>query len=93
MSLIGFHKVLIGTAILFCAGFALHQAAEFRVSGGGLALLTAAMFAIAAVGLGVYLAHMRAVLKLPAHPPARPAGGPTTNQPEHTSKNGRERAR
>lgn len=58
MSIIGFHRFLIATAILFCAIFA---AWEFRLfsSGGSLgALAIGVVFALAAAGLAYYLANL-----------------------------------
>jgi hypothetical protein len=64
MSLIPFHKFLIGTAILFCAGFAVWQVAAFLRTGAGPALLLAAGFLAAAAGLGYYLRHLPRFLGL-----------------------------
>ena len=58
MSIIGFHRFLIATAIVFCAVFA---AWEFRIfaSAGSLgALLIGVAFALAAAGLAYYLANL-----------------------------------
>jgi hypothetical protein len=59
MSLIGFHKLLIATAILFCALFAAWQGVIFTRTG---AVLNAASFALAAAGLTYYLANLRRFL-------------------------------
>lgn len=56
MSLIGFHKVLITTGILFCAGFGAWQLLQFARAGGTAALAVGLLSTLAAVGLGVYLA-------------------------------------
>lgn len=58
MSLIGFHKVLIGVAILFCAGFAAWTLLAPPGAGSGTRLVVAAAFALCAVTLGVYLRHL-----------------------------------
>lgn len=60
MSLVSFHKVLIATAILFCAGFAVW---EFnRYTGGSGSLIMAVVFGVIAVLLSFYLAHLRRFL-------------------------------
>jgi hypothetical protein len=53
--MIPFHKLLIGTAVLFCAGFAL-----WSVWRGSLALGLG--FAVLAAGLGYYLRHLQRFL-------------------------------
>lgn len=58
MSLIGFHKILIGTGILFCAGFAVWQILAFSGGGSGARLLVAGAFAACAVALTVYLRRL-----------------------------------
>lgn len=63
MSLIGFHKLLIVTAILFCALFAVWQGVAFARSGGALSLTLATVFALAAAGLTYYLANLQRFLK------------------------------
>ncbi len=60
MSLLGFHRVLIFTGIVFCAAFAWFEAAR-AARGSGSALL-AGVFFLFAVGLAVYLIRMRAWL-------------------------------
>ena len=62
MSLIGFHKLLIATAILFCALFAVWQGVAFVRSGGVLSVTLAAAFALAAAGLTYYLANLQRFL-------------------------------
>jgi hypothetical protein len=62
MSLIGFHKLLIVTAILFCALFAVWQGVAFARDGVALSLALAAGFALAAAGLTYYLANLRRFL-------------------------------
>jgi hypothetical protein len=61
-SLIPFHRVLIATAIVFCAGLAWWM---FSMSGDGDTTpygLLGAIFAILAVVLAVYLWNLRRVL-------------------------------
>ena len=58
MSIIGFHRFLISTAILFCAGFAAWEISSFAAGGGTLALLLGIFFALAAGALGYYLANL-----------------------------------
>ncbi len=70
MSLIGFHKFLIATAILFSLGFALRQFSEFRAAGDAWLLVEAVGLTVAAAALGYYLAHLRAALRLPNRPAA-----------------------
>ncbi|HVH67292.1 MAG TPA: hypothetical protein VM716_05445 [Gemmatimonadales bacterium] len=60
--MIPFHRLLISTAIVFCAGFAVWAGWAYRHSGDLLMLLTAFAFAIAAVALGYYLRHLRRFL-------------------------------
>lgn len=58
MSLIGFHKVLITTGILFSGGFGVWQIVRFAGGGGWPELLLAAAFVAGAASLAVYLAHL-----------------------------------
>lgn len=58
MSLVGFHRFLITTAILFCAAFAGWQYTQFSRTEAGGSLAVAVVFAVLAVGLGVYLARL-----------------------------------
>lgn len=62
MSLIGFHKLLIATAILFCALFAAWQGVIFTRTGAVLNVALAAAFALAAAGLTYYLANLQRFL-------------------------------
>ena len=57
-----FHRFLIGTAVLFCAGFAAWSYAAFRDSGGALHLILAVVFGFIAVGLAYYLKNLRRFL-------------------------------
>lgn len=65
MSLVPFHRFLIVTAIVFCAGFAVWEFVAYSRGGGTGALLIGIAFAAAAVLLGIYLAHLKRVLRLP----------------------------
>ncbi|MFQ5678664.1 MAG: hypothetical protein ACE5HP_04325 [Gemmatimonadota bacterium] len=58
MSLIGFHRVLIGTAILFCLGFGAWAGAAFLDAGATLDLVLAILFGLAAVSLSYYLLRL-----------------------------------
>ena len=58
MSIIGFHRFLIATAILFCAVFAAWEFRVFSTGGGFLALLLGIVFALAAASLAYYLANL-----------------------------------
>jgi hypothetical protein len=55
-----FHRVLIGTAIFFCGGFAVWLGT--RDGGGSGSLLLAAAFGLAALGLTYYLRHLNRFL-------------------------------
>ena len=60
--MIAFHRFLIGTAIVFCAVFAVWSIVAFRSSGGALPLVLGAVFALAAAGLSYYLKNLRRFL-------------------------------
>jgi hypothetical protein len=60
--MIPFHRFLIATAILFCAGFAAWAFVAYRATGGGLQLGLGIVFAIAAVALGYYLKNLNRFL-------------------------------
>ncbi|MFN2564882.1 MAG: hypothetical protein ABR499_07735 [Gemmatimonadaceae bacterium] len=60
--MIPFHRFLIATAILFCAGFALWAFAAYRATGGTLQLTLGIVFAIAGVALGYYLKNLNRFL-------------------------------
>ena len=59
--MIAFHRVLIATAIAFCAGMTLWALSEWR-SGAAGALALAVGFAIAGVVLAYYLRNLRRFL-------------------------------
>ena len=57
-----FHRFLIGTAIIFCAGFAWWSYAAYRASGSAGQLTLAIVFAVAALALAYYLKNLRRFL-------------------------------
>lgn len=65
MSLIAFHRVLIGAAAVFFAGYGIRELTVFTRTGGGLHLVLAAGSALAAVLLVLYLRRLRRFLRLP----------------------------
>ena len=60
--MIAFHRFLIGTAILFCAGFSIWALLVFRAGGGTMALVLGVTFAVCTVALGYYLKNLRRFL-------------------------------
>ncbi len=60
--MIAFHRFLIGTAILFCAAFAVWAIVAFRSDGGVLPLVLGVAFALAAAALTYYLKNLRRFL-------------------------------
>lgn len=62
MSLIGFHRVLISTAILFCLGFAGLTGASYFREGGTGSLVLAVAFVAAGLLLATYLRYLNRVL-------------------------------
>lgn len=60
--MIAFHRFLIGTAILFCAGFTAWALLVFRATGGAVALALGITFAVCTVALGYYLKNLRRFL-------------------------------
>jgi hypothetical protein len=60
MQLIWFHRVLIGTAILFFAGFGVW----LLLRGGATAMLMALASFAAAAALGYYLRRLRSFLRM-----------------------------
>ena len=59
MSLIGFHRVLIGTAILFCFGYAGWELVLWWVTRRGASLLLGGTFLGLGALLSVYLSRLR----------------------------------
>lgn len=62
--MIAFHRLLIGTAIVFCGGFALWAYRLSQIDGELLYRVLAAGFAGATVLLTYYLANLRRFLRL-----------------------------
>lgn len=60
--MINFHRLLITTAIVFCAGFSYWGWQEYRETHTTWALASTIAFAIFAVGLAVYLAYLKRFL-------------------------------
>ena len=60
--MIPFHRLLISTAIVFCAGFAVWAGWSYRQSGEILTLLMGLAFAVATVALVYYLRHLNRFL-------------------------------
>jgi hypothetical protein len=56
--MIPFHRLLIGTAILFCVGFAAWAFAAYRSTGGTLQLVLGVLFGAAGIALGYYLKNL-----------------------------------
>jgi hypothetical protein len=64
MSLIGFHRLLISIAILFCAGYAFWEISEYRETSNIRSLLIALAFLGATFALAYYLRHLGRILRL-----------------------------
>ncbi|HEX9894429.1 MAG TPA: hypothetical protein VGA78_10925 [Gemmatimonadales bacterium] len=62
--MIHFHRVLIATAILFCAGFSLRSLMVYGATGDSLSLALFVAFLIATGALGYYLLNLRKFLRL-----------------------------
>ena len=60
--MIPFHRLLITTAIVFCAGFALWSVWDFRQTGSVGDLAVALTFGAATVALIYYLRHLKRFL-------------------------------
>lgn len=60
--MINFHRLLISTAIVFCAGFAVWGWREYQRFGHGHDLASAIAFAVFAVALAVYLSQLKRFL-------------------------------
>jgi hypothetical protein len=58
-----FHRFLIGTAILFCAGFTVWTLRAYRSTGDSLQLLLGLAFALATLALIYYLKNLRRFLR------------------------------
>lgn len=62
MSLLGFHRFLIVSAILFCLGFAGYQAVVFQGTGETGDLIFGAVFGVLGILLGYYLLRLNRFL-------------------------------
>ena len=62
MSLIGFHRFLITTAILFCAGYSGYEFWAWGRDGGTGAMVQGIVFAVLTVGLVAYLVRLNRFL-------------------------------
>ena len=60
--MISFHRVLIVTAILFCAGFAAWALGTYFGTQRPTMLALSLVFAVFALGLGYYLANLKRFL-------------------------------
>ena len=60
--MIVFHRFLIGTAILFCAGFSLWAHQVYQTTGGTGFRVLSTGFAAATVALAYYLVNLRRFL-------------------------------
>jgi len=60
--MIPFHRLLIGTGIVFAGGFALWAFVRYRQEPSPLMLVLAIVFAAAAIALYYYLRHLRRFL-------------------------------
>ena len=60
--MINFHKVLISTAIVFCAFFAVWGWRDYRSTASTWSLASSIAFAAFAVGFAVYLRFLRRFL-------------------------------
>jgi quinol-cytochrome oxidoreductase complex cytochrome b subunit len=57
--MVPFHRLLIGTAIVFCVVFAAWGFNEYQHTGTTWSLASAIAFALFAVGFAVYLAFLK----------------------------------
>ena len=57
--MINFHRLLIGTAIVFCAFFAVWGWREYQASPTGWNMAVSVAFAVFAVGLAAYLWNLK----------------------------------
>jgi hypothetical protein len=61
--MIGFHRFLIATAILFCAGLGVWMLSAFWDNGSVVLLVLGISFGIAALGLSYYLRNLERFLR------------------------------
>jgi membrane protein implicated in regulation of membrane protease activity len=66
LNLILFHRLLIATAIVFCAMFSAWELGAYFRAGGTSRLVMAIVFAILTVALSWYLKRLARVLNLPS---------------------------
>lgn len=59
MSLISFHRILITTAILFCAGYGVYELSAFTKGGGNGSLVISGLFFVFTAALTYYLRHLK----------------------------------
>ena len=62
MSLVAFHKLLIGAAIIFCFGFAGWEIREYLNEGSVGQCLLGILFVALGIGLIVYLRRLNRIL-------------------------------
>ena len=62
MNLIAFHRFLIGSAIVFCGGFAAWEFRAYASSGETGTLVLGVVFVFLTLGLVYYLWHLRRFL-------------------------------
>ncbi|MEE8134953.1 MAG: hypothetical protein V3T56_07840 [Gemmatimonadales bacterium] len=62
--MIGFHRFLIASAIVFCMGFAVWSLLAFEANGSVGTLVLGVVFVLAAIGLGFYLNNLDRFLKM-----------------------------
>jgi hypothetical protein len=60
--MVPFHRLLIGTAIVFCVVFAAWGWREYQASGTTWALVSTIAFGVFAVGFSIYLALLKRFL-------------------------------
>lgn len=59
MGVVGFHRLLISAAILFCVGYGIWELLRYAEGAGSAGtLVTAGVFFVLAVGLGYYLVNL-----------------------------------
>ena len=70
--LVGFHRLLIVAAIVFCLGYGVWEARAWLASGSGGSLAVATVFAVLAAALVIYLWNLDRVLRSRSGPGERP---------------------
>ena len=60
--MIAFHRFLIGTAIVFCAGFSVWALLAFRANGGAVPPVLGVTLALCTLALSYYLKNLRRFL-------------------------------